>query len=82
MLDALGVSTVALLSNNPDKAMQLERLGVTVAARVPTAVHRSEANAGYLSTKARNGHHGLPANHRSGAVTPSPEMREPAPRDS
>ena len=59
MLRALGVSTVALLSNNPDKAAQLERLGVTVAARVPTAVHLSEANAGYLSTKARNGHHGL-----------------------
>ena len=71
MLDALGVSTVALLSNNPDKALQLERLGVTVAARVPTAVHRSEANAGYLSTKARNGHHGLSSMDLSDAVPPS-----------
>jgi GTP cyclohydrolase II len=59
MLRALGVSTVALLSNNPDKAAQLQGLGVTVAARVPTAVHLSEANADYLSTKARNGHAGL-----------------------
>jgi GTP cyclohydrolase II len=56
MLHALGVSTVALLSNNPDKAAQLSRLGVTVLARVPTGVHLSEANASYLSTKARNGH--------------------------
>ena len=71
MLDALGVSTVALLSNNPDKAAQLERLGVTVASRVPTAVHRSEANAGYLSTKARNGHDGLGSMDLSGAVPPS-----------
>jgi GTP cyclohydrolase II len=71
MLRALSVSTLALLSNNPDKAAQLERLGVTVAARVPTGVHLSEANAGYLSAKARNGHDGLPSNHRSGVVTPS-----------
>jgi GTP cyclohydrolase II len=60
MLRALGVSQVALLSNNPDKAAQLESLGVHVAAQVPTAVHLSEANAGYLSAKARNGHTGLP----------------------
>ena len=71
MLRALGVSTVALLSNNPDKATQLEQLGVTVAARVPTAVHLSEANASYLSTKARNGHHGLGSVHLSGVDSPS-----------
>jgi GTP cyclohydrolase II len=39
MLGALGLDRVALLSNNPDKAAQLDRLGVTVAERVPTAVH-------------------------------------------
>jgi GTP cyclohydrolase II len=71
MLRALGVSTLALLSNNPDKAAQLERLGVTVAARVPTGVHASEANAGYLATKARNGHHGLGTIHPSGVAAPS-----------
>src|SRR4051812_43808163 len=70
MLRALGVSTLALLSNNPDKAAQLERLGVTVAARVPTGVHASEANASYLSTKARNGHHGLSSIHLSGVAAP------------
>ena len=31
MLGALGLDRVALLSNNPDKAAQLDRLGVTVA---------------------------------------------------
>jgi GTP cyclohydrolase II len=60
MLRALGVSRVSLLSNNPDKAAQLGRLGVEVAARVPTGVHVSAANLTYLSAKARRGHAGLP----------------------
>jgi len=50
---ALGISTVALLSNNPDKADQLSRLGVTVTEQVPTRMHRSVANAAYLAAKAR-----------------------------
>ncbi|GAB3872179.1 GTP cyclohydrolase II [Terrabacter terrigena] len=57
MLGALGVSRVALLSNNPDKAEQLRSLGITVARRVRTGVHLSDANAHYLSTKVRYGAH-------------------------
>lgn len=59
MIHALGLPRVALLSNNPDKAVQLGRLGVTVTERVPTGVHLSAANAGYLATKARRGAHTL-----------------------
>jgi GTP cyclohydrolase II len=59
MLQALGVSTLSLLSNNPDKAAQLSGLGLTVVDHVPTRLHLSEANAGYLTAKARNGHAGL-----------------------
>ncbi|HET6998744.1 MAG TPA: GTP cyclohydrolase II [Solirubrobacterales bacterium] len=59
MLRALGASRVALLSNNPDKARQLGRFGVTVTARVPTGVHLSSANGRYLATKARRGGHTL-----------------------
>jgi GTP cyclohydrolase II len=59
MLHALGVFRVALLSNNPDKARQLRRFGVTVTARVPTDVHLSPTNARYLATKARRGAHTL-----------------------
>ncbi len=59
MLQALAVARVALLSNNPDKAHQLRRFGVTVATRVPTGVHLSAANARYLATKARKGDHTL-----------------------
>ena len=56
---ALGVSRVALLSNNPDKARQLRRFGVTVAAQVPTGVHLSATNARYLATNAHGGAHTL-----------------------
>jgi GTP cyclohydrolase II len=59
MLQALGAHRIALLSNNPDKAEQLGRLGVTVADQVPTAVHLSPANAGYLAAKARRFAHTL-----------------------
>jgi GTP cyclohydrolase II len=59
MLQALGASRIALLSNNPDKSRQLERFGVTVTARVPTRVYLSATNARYLATKARRGAHTL-----------------------
>ena len=59
MLRALGVSTLSLLSNNPDKAAQLTDLGVSVASLVPTDVHVSAANRTYLAAKARRGHLGL-----------------------
>jgi GTP cyclohydrolase II len=59
MLRALGESRVDLLSNNPDKAEQLEDLGVTVAERVPTRVHLSPSNGRYLATKALHGSHSL-----------------------
>jgi GTP cyclohydrolase II len=59
MLHALGASRIALLSNNPDKAAQLARLGVSIAQHVPTALHLTGANAAYLATKARRGGHDL-----------------------
>lgn len=73
MLRALQLPRVALLSNNPDKAAQLVRLGVTVTEQVPTRVHLSAANAGYLATKALRGAHTLDVPHRgrrigSGAI--------------
>jgi GTP cyclohydrolase II len=54
MLLALGVRRIRLLSNNPDKAKQLDLLGVTIAEMVPTRVHLSADNAGYLAAKARH----------------------------
>ncbi len=57
MLDTLGVSDVCLLSNNPDKAEQLEKYGIVVAQRMPLIVGVGSANREYLLTKAnRMGH--------------------------
>lgn len=57
MLLTLGADRVALLSNNPDKAEQLIRLGVDVTEQVPTAVHLSTANIRYLTAKANHAAH-------------------------
>ena len=57
MLHALGASTIALLSNNPDKAQQLRSCGVNVVEQVLTGVYLSAANKRYLETKARRGQH-------------------------
>jgi GTP cyclohydrolase II len=51
MLAALGVDRVRLLSNNPDKAGKLEGFGIGIDERVPTGVHVSPSNLGYLAAK-------------------------------
>jgi GTP cyclohydrolase II len=56
MLLALGVGELELLSNNPDKAEQLQAGGVRVSRRVPTALHLSPVNGRYLAAKACQGH--------------------------
>jgi GTP cyclohydrolase II len=59
MLLALGAERIRLLSNNPDKASQLEARGVEVTERIPTGVHLSAANLRYLATKATHTAHTL-----------------------
>jgi GTP cyclohydrolase II len=59
MLQAMGVKSLRLLTNNPDKTQQLTALGLGVTERVPTGVHVSAANLGYLLAKARHGAHTL-----------------------
>jgi GTP cyclohydrolase II len=57
MLDTLGVSDVCLLSNNPDKAEQLEKYGINVVERMPLVVGVGNSNRAYLQTKVdRMGH--------------------------
>ena len=57
MLDALGVSDVCLLSNNPDKVKQLQEYGINVVERVPLVAGVGKENIDYLQTKAdRMGH--------------------------
>jgi 3,4-dihydroxy 2-butanone 4-phosphate synthase/GTP cyclohydrolase II len=57
ILDELGISTVRLLTNNPEKVRQLEARGIAVSERVPLVVGVGEINAAYLDTKRdRMGH--------------------------
>jgi GTP cyclohydrolase II len=51
ILHALNASRIRLLSNNPDKAWQLTRRGITVRDKVPTGVFVTASNLRYLQTK-------------------------------
>ncbi len=57
MLRILGVRSVSLLTNNPDKLRQLEACGIVIAERVPHAMPAGHHNASYLATKARRSGH-------------------------
>ncbi len=57
MLTALQVSAIRLLSNNPDKAYQLQVHGIDVRSQQSTGVFVTRANRGYLQAKvSRAGH--------------------------
>lgn len=51
ILKALGVSSVRLLSNNPDKVAALEKGGIVVAERVPCEAAPEVHSEDYLKTK-------------------------------
>ena len=58
MLEALSVSEVNLLTNNPEKVAQLEQHGIKVVKRTPLIVGVNTNNRAYLATKGeRMGHH-------------------------
>jgi len=57
MIHSLGVVSVRLMTNNPEKIAQLTRHGVEVAGREPHLIPPNEHNRFYLETKAqRSGH--------------------------
>ena len=60
ILRDLGVSSVRLLTNNPDKVSNLEDFGIGVAARVPLTPHPNDHNIAYLLTKRDRMGHLLP----------------------
>jgi 3,4-dihydroxy 2-butanone 4-phosphate synthase / GTP cyclohydrolase II len=57
MLKSLSVTSLRLLSNNPDKSKALTELGLEVVAQIPLVVEANPFNAAYLATKRdRMGH--------------------------
>jgi GTP cyclohydrolase II/3,4-dihydroxy 2-butanone 4-phosphate synthase/GTP cyclohydrolase II len=58
ILDDLGIASVALMTNNPDKCAGLEKAGIQVARRVPHWGGPNEHNRDYLEVKrTKLGHH-------------------------
>ncbi len=60
VLRDLGVRSVRLLTNNPDKVDNLEDFGVQVTERVPLTPHPNDHNIAYLVTKRDRMGHDLP----------------------
>ncbi len=56
----LGIRTMRLLTNNPDKRAGLEGYGLKIIGRVPLPVHATPENLRYLTTKRDRMGHDLP----------------------
>jgi GTP cyclohydrolase II len=61
MLREIGVESIELLTNNPDKFDALTRLGITIDRRVPVLVAANPFSAAYLDVKRRRMQHDLPS---------------------
>jgi GTP cyclohydrolase II len=59
MLAALGIESLDLLTNNPDKVRQLRDLGLSVENAVETGVFSTDSNLHYLEAKAVHTGHTL-----------------------
>lgn len=63
ILNELGVQSVELLTNNPEKLDSLRKLGISVEKRVPVLVAANPHSAYYLEVKRRRMQHELPILH-------------------
>jgi 3,4-dihydroxy 2-butanone 4-phosphate synthase/GTP cyclohydrolase II len=71
ILRDLGVASVRLLTNNPDKTSSLESYGIPVTERVPLTPRPNDHNLAYLQTKRDRMGHLLPG------LTPEESHHEP-----
>jgi GTP cyclohydrolase II len=60
MLECLGVKSVRLMTNNPEKISALRELGIDVVGRIPVVVAPNAHSAGYLEAKRLRMAHELP----------------------
>lgn len=76
MLRDLGVGSIQLLTNNPDKVVSLRELGVVIVERVPINGTLMPDNAAYLTTKVRRMRHllMLPANAKGVSASNDPTV--------
>lgn len=57
IIELLGIQSVALLTNNPDKIQKLRSEGVTVLDRIPIVIPPNPFDEGYLKTKRERMNH-------------------------
>ena len=60
ILDALGITQLRLITNNPDKISQLERYGIKVKERLPMDIASNPHNEHYIATKKHRTGHMIP----------------------
>ncbi len=69
MLEHLGVASIRLMTNNPDKVVAMRSLGVRVERRVSAIVGSNPFSAGYLEAKRLRMGHALPADGDDGPLS-------------
>lgn len=60
MLEYLGVESIRLMTNNPEKVDAMRRLGVTVEGREPSHIRPNPFSRPYLDAKRQRMNHALP----------------------
>lgn len=70
MLRTLGVRSVRLMTNNPDKVAQLRRYGMVVTERLGHIIPPGAHNRAYLETKGRRSGHILQLPSQESSSTP------------
>jgi GTP cyclohydrolase II len=75
MLHSLGLRSVRLITNNPEKIRQLTQHRVQVVGRIPHVIPPNEVNRFYLETKARKSGHYL-GNPGEAALARLPEQSD------
>jgi GTP cyclohydrolase II len=73
MLEHLGVSSIKLMTNNPEKVKALRALGVKIDRRAPVVVGHNPFSAPYLEAKRLRMGHALPS---VGESVPAAELPE------
>ncbi|MDW2325209.1 GTP cyclohydrolase II [Vibrio sp. 1401] len=59
MLEALGVTKIRLVTNNPKKIRELSEYGIEIGEVVNTSAHIKDGNENYLKAKVSHGKHDL-----------------------
>jgi GTP cyclohydrolase II len=77
MLRTLGVESVALMTNNPDKIQKLSAGGIEVTERLAHEIEANPHNRAYLETKARRSGHLL----QLAGLSAAPRARGPSQDD-